>query len=155
MKKIGLLADTHNYLDPAILGYFEGCDEIWHAGDFGTLAIANQLREVAPVTGVYGNIDGNDVRGVYPLLVRRDVEGLDFMMTHIGGHPGRYALPVLPHFKEKTPDVFICGHSHIPVKLWRDKQRTHAVIESGCMQASRWLFKYTWTIVRVHVNRGR
>jgi len=153
MKKIGLLADTHNYLDPAILGYFEGCDEIWHAGDFGTLAIANQLREVAPVTGVYGNIDGNDVRGVYPLLIRRDVEGLDFMMTHIGGHPGRYALPVLPHFKEKTPDVFICGHSHI-LKIVRDKQMNNMLyLNPGA--AGRHGFQIYRTIVRFHVDQGK
>lgn len=153
MKKIGLLSDTHNYLDPAILDYFSACDEIWHAGDFGTLAIADQLRQVAPVFGVYGNIDGNDIRQEFPLVLRRNVEGVDFLMTHIGGHPGRYALPVHPQLKKDTPDVFICGHSHI-LKIVRDKALDNMLyLNPGA--AGRHGFQLYRTIVRFDVADGK
>ena len=94
MVKIGLISDTHHYLDPLITDYFRSCDEIWHAGDFGTLKLADDLAKIAPLRGVYGNIDGNDIRQVYPLNLRFELEGMHFLMTHIGGKPGRYALPI-------------------------------------------------------------
>ncbi|WP_431214965.1 metallophosphoesterase family protein [Puia sp. P3] len=76
MLKIGLISDTHHYLDPAVFRHFEACDEIWHAGDFGTIEIANKLKEFRPLKGVYGNIDGQDVRSIYsrdpPMAVRRN-----------------------------------------------------------------------------------
>ncbi|MCH8494866.1 MAG: metallophosphatase family protein [Balneolales bacterium] len=153
MIKIGLLSDTHNYLDPAILTYFETCDEIWHAGDFGTIAIADELRKVAPVIGVYGNIDGTDIKYDFPLVVRREVEGVHFFMTHIGGHPGRYALPVLQELKEHTPDVFICGHSHI-LKIVRDKSKNNMLyLNPGA--AGRHGFQQYRTIVRFEVHAGK
>jgi len=86
--KIGLLSDTHNYLDPDFSEYFSDCDEIWHAGDFGSIKIAESLRQIAPVIGVYGNIDGDDIRKEYPLHQRFIREGVDVWMTHIGGIPG-------------------------------------------------------------------
>ncbi|MCC5925383.1 MAG: metallophosphoesterase family protein [Bacteroidetes bacterium] len=153
MKKIGLLSDTHNYLDPSIPDYFKECDEIWHAGDFGTLTIADQLREIAPVFGVYGNIDGQDIRQEFPLVLRREVEGVDFFMTHIGGHPGRYALPVHPQLKSDTPDVFICGHSHI-LKIVRDRALNNMLyLNPGA--AGRHGFQLYRTIVRFDVDNGK
>src|SRR5690554_6122776 len=113
MIKIGLLSDTHNYLDAQIKEYFSDRDEIWHAGDFGNLNIAEQLQEIAPVIGVYGNIDGQDIRNVYPLHQRFMCEGLDVWMTHIGGIPNRYCIPIRDEIENNTPDLFICGHSHI------------------------------------------
>jgi uncharacterized protein len=120
MLKVGLLSDTHGYLDPSIHEHFSKCDEIWHAGDFGDLDTSQKLSAIAPLRGVYGNIDGSDIRSVYPLSLRFQLEGVDFFMTHIGGHPGRYALPVVDLLKSNPPDVFICGHSHI-LKIVRDK----------------------------------
>ena len=121
MMKIGLISDTHNYLDPQTLDYFSDCDEIWHAGDFGTIKIAEQLKEVAPVVGVYGNIDGQDIRSEYPLHQRFICEGVDVWMTHIGGIPGRYCIPIRQEMENNTPELFICGHSHI-LKVARDQQ---------------------------------
>ncbi|MDZ7680424.1 MAG: metallophosphoesterase family protein [Fodinibius sp.] len=94
MIKVGLISDTHSYLDPQVLDYFVDCDEIWHAGDFGTLEIADQLSEVAPLIGVYGNIDGQDIRQEYPLHQRFKRQGITFWMTHIGGTLGRYCIPI-------------------------------------------------------------
>jgi len=92
--KIGLISDTHSYFDPQLRSYFSDCDEIWHAGDFGTLKVAEQLEKIAPLRGVYGNIDGQDIRQEYPLHLRFKCEGIDVWMTHIGGSPGRYCLPI-------------------------------------------------------------
>src|SRR5690606_8580539 len=121
MTKIGLLSDTHSYLDDAILQHIEGCDEIWHAGDFGNMAVADALAAVRPLRGVYGNIDGQDIRGRYPEHLRFQCEEVDVWMTHIGGYPGRYS----PHVKEEIlrhpPTLFICGHSHI-LKVMYDQK---------------------------------
>lgn len=113
MQRIALLSDTHNYLDPKIFKYFDPCDQIWHAGDIGTVAIAGELAKIKPLVAVYGNIDGTDVRSEYPLNQRFMCEGVDVFMTHIGGYPGRYSLEALNEIKRKAPKLFICGHSHI------------------------------------------
>ncbi|WP_315821873.1 metallophosphoesterase family protein [Paraflavitalea speifideaquila] len=90
MTQIGLISDTHSFLDPAVFKHFDHCDEIWHAGDFGTLALANQLKGFKPLKGVYGNIDGNDISSVYPENLRWTCEEVEVFMTHIGGYPPRY-----------------------------------------------------------------
>ena len=121
MQRIALLSDTHNYLDPKLLKYFETCDQIWHAGDIGTIAITDELSKIKPVIAVYGNIDGQDVRKVHPLNQRFFCEEVDVYMTHIGGYPNRYSIEALEVIKKKPPKLFICGHSHI-LKVMFDKQ---------------------------------
>ncbi|MBA3706517.1 MAG: metallophosphoesterase family protein [Bacteroidetes bacterium] len=113
MQRIALLSDTHNYLDPAIFKYFESCHQIWHAGDIGTISIADELSKLKPVIAVYGNIDGQDVRKVYPKNQRFMCESVDVLMTHIGGYPNRYSPDALSEIKQSPPKLFICGHSHI------------------------------------------
>jgi uncharacterized protein len=113
MKRIGLLSDTHGYMDEAILNHFSECDEIWHAGDIGTLDVVDQLAALKPLRAVYGNIDGNLVRQEYPLHQRFMCEGVDVWMTHIGGYPGRYERYVTPEIYHHPPRLFISGHSHI------------------------------------------
>ena len=113
MQRIALLSDTHNYLDPKLFKYLEPCDQIWHAGDIGTVAITDELAKIRPVTAVYGNIDGTDVRRVFPLHQRFMCEEVDVFMTHIGGYPNRYSLEALAEIKRKAPKLFISGHSHI------------------------------------------
>ena len=90
MKKIGLLSDTHGYWDDKYLYYFEPCDEIWHAGDIGSLDVARRLADFRPLRAVYGNIDGQDIRRLFPETDRFTVEGADVVMKHIGGYPGKY-----------------------------------------------------------------
>ena len=90
MQRIALLSDTHNYLDEKIFKYFETCDQIWHAGDIGSIAIMDELRKIKPVIAVYGNIDGQDVRSVYKKNERWMCEKVDVLMTHIGGYPDKY-----------------------------------------------------------------
>jgi len=150
--KIGLISDTHNYLDPEIPGYFEECDEIWHAGDFGTIEIAEQLEEIAPVVGVYGNIDGQDIRKKYPLHQRFEREGVDVWMTHIGGIPGRYCIPIRDEIKKNPPDLFICGHSHI-LKIARD-QALNRMLFMNPGAAGKHGFQVYRTVIRFSVNNG-
>ena len=151
--KIGLISDTHNYLDTQVLDYFSDCDEIWHAGDFGTIKIADQLKEVAPLVGVYGNIDGQDIRTEYPLHQRFNCEGLDVWMTHIGGIPGRYCIPIREEMQNNTPEIFICGHSHI-LKVARDQQMEKMLyINPGA--AGRHGFQTERTIMRFAIHSGK
>ena len=121
MLKIGLISDTHHFLDDNVFRHFESCDEIWHAGDFGTIDIANKLKEFRPLKGVYGNIDGQDVRSVYPETLRWQSEGIKVYMTHIGGYPPKYNPTVKPRLLADPPQLFICGHSHILKVMYDDK----------------------------------
>ena len=113
MTHIGLLSDTHSHWDPRFAHYFAHCDEIWHAGDFGSLAVADRLCAIAPLRGVYGNIDGSDVRREFPLQLRFRCEDVDVLMKHIGGYPGRYDRSVVRSLTASPPQLFISGHSHI------------------------------------------
>jgi putative phosphoesterase len=113
MKKIGLISDTHGWLDPAVFKHFATCDEIWHAGDIGTLDVLEQLRKFKPTRAVYGNIDGHEIRIDCPEHLRWKCEEVDVWITHIGGRPGNYALPIKSQIKAHPPQLFICGHSHI------------------------------------------
>jgi len=113
MKKIGLLSDTHGYFDPRIPELFCDCEEIWHAGDFGSLAVSEQLANEKPLRGVYGNIDGPEIRDAHPLDQRFECEGLDVWITHIGGYPGKYESRVFRSIRTSPPGLFISGHSHL------------------------------------------
>lgn len=121
MTKIGLISDTHSYLDPVIFKHFENVDEIWHAGDFGTLELANQLKDFKPLKGVYGNIDGNDIRRVYPEKLRWKCEEVEVYMTHIGGYPPKYNAAVKKELTANPPQLFIDGHSHILKVMFDEK----------------------------------
>lgn len=111
--KIGLLSDTHSYLDPKVFSHFALCDEIWHAGDIGDSAVADALESFKPFRAVYGNIDTRETQIRYPENLRFECEGIEVLITHIGGAPPNYNPRVKKLLKEQTPDLFICGHSHI------------------------------------------
>ncbi len=113
MTKIGLISDTHDYLDDAVFRHFEHCDEIWHAGDFGTASIADALKTFKPLRGVYGNIDGYDIRSEYPENLVWQCEEVKILMTHIGGYPPKYNPRSKKLIRENQPQLFISGHSHI------------------------------------------
>ena len=121
MTRIGLISDTHNYLDEAVFKHFEECNEIWHAGDFGTVVIADRLKEFKPLKGVYGNIDGYDIRSIYPEKLVWNCEGVKVYMKHIGGHPGKYAPGVKQDLLLNNAKLFISGHSHILKIIYDDK----------------------------------
>ncbi len=153
MIKIGLISDTHNYLDPQIAEYFSDRDEIWHAGDFGEITIARDLEKIAPVIGVYGNIDGQDIRQEFPLHQRFEREGIDVWMTHIGGIPGRYCLPIREEIENNTPNLFICGHSHI-LKIARD-QSLNKMLYMNPGAAGKHGFQVYRTVVRFAIHNQK
>lgn len=120
MKKILLLSDTHSHIDSTILDYARQADEIWHAGDIGSITVTDQLAQIAPVRAVFGNIDDQLTRREFPEHLDFYCEGVQVYMTHIGGYPGKYAPGVRQRLKELKPKIFICGHSHI-LKVMYDK----------------------------------
>ncbi len=120
MTKIGLLSDTHGYIDSKLLEFFSNCDEIWHAGDIGSIDVANKLAEYKIFKAVHGNIDGAEIRREYNMHIRFMCEDVDVWITHIGGYPGRYSQYVWPDIVKKPPKLFISGHSHI-LKVMNDK----------------------------------
>lgn len=151
--KIALLADTHNFLNEKIYEYIRDCDEIWHAGDFGTIAIADQLAAVKPLVGVYGNIDGQDVRIVYPENQVFEREHLKIWMTHIGGYPPKYKPGIKKQLDAIKPDIFVCGHSHI-LKVVRDQERNKMLcINPGA--AGKQGFQKVSTFLTFHINAGK
>lgn len=121
MKHIGLLSDTHDFIPERLYFFFERVDEIWHAGDFGSINTADKLADFKPLKGVYGNIDGQEVRTAHPQHQRFLCEDVDVWMTHIGGYPGRYERYVTPGIYKNPPNLFISGHSHI-LKVIYDKK---------------------------------
>lgn len=152
MKKIGLLSDTHGYLDPAVFKHFETVDEIWHAGDFGNIALADELAAFKPLRGVYGNIDGKDVHLVYPENLRFFCEEVDVWITHIGGYPGKYNLAVKPEIYTTPPALFICGHSHI-LKVIFDKKINCLHLNPGAAGKQGW--HKTRTLLRFSISEKR
>ncbi len=121
MIKIGLLSDTHGFVDNKIFKFFKECDEIWHAGDIGNMETAIALERIAKLRAVYGNIDGHELRIAFPQNQRFTSEKVDVWITHIGGYPGRYNRLVVPEIYNNPPKLFISGHSHI-LKIMRDKK---------------------------------
>lgn len=121
LTHIGLISDTHSYLDPTVFEHFKNCDEIWHAGDFGNIEIANELNSFKPLKGVYGNIDGYDIKSVYPEQLVFKCEKVKVMMRHIGGYPPRYNPETKKEILIHKPQLFISGHSHILKIMYDDK----------------------------------
>ena len=137
MKRIGLISDTHGYLDEAVFKHFDKCDEIWHAGDFGPVEIANKLAAFKPLKGVYGNIDGQDIRTIYPETLRFTCEEITVFMTHIGGYPPKYNAAVKKQLMADPPQLFICGHSHI-LKVMFDESLKCLHMNPGAAGVQGW-----------------
>jgi len=148
LKRIGLLSDTHGYLDKRIIEHFSLCDEIWHAGDFGT-DVADALKNFKPLRGVYGNIDGIEIRQQFPLNNRFTIDGLDVWITHIGGYPGHYDVKVKEEIHKNPPKLFICGHSHI-LKVMPDKKLNLLHINPGAAGKSG--FHIMRTIIKFEID---
>lgn len=130
MKKIGLLSDTHGFLDERIHKYFKDCDEIWHAGDLGTIEVLETLEKWKPVRAVYGNIDGHQLRAALPEIQRFRCEKIKVLIKHIGGYPGRYDKSIYNSIVNNRPDIFISGHSHI-LKVINDPKHNLLHINPG------------------------
>jgi putative phosphoesterase len=121
LTKIGLISDTHSFLDEAVFKHFSNCDEIWHGGDFGDIAVIEKLLAFKPLKGVYGNIDGTEIRAQFPEQLVFMCEGVKVMMRHIGGYPPRYNPETKKELLIHQPQLFISGHSHILKVMYDDK----------------------------------
>ncbi|MEZ5401090.1 MAG: metallophosphoesterase family protein [Bryobacteraceae bacterium] len=150
--RIGLLSDTHGFIDEAVFTYFAECDEIWHAGDFGSVALFDRLHAFKPTRGVWGNIDGADVRAALPRDLEWDCEGLKVYMTHIGGYPGNYDRRVRTELPRRRPGLFICGHSHI-LKVMRDPALDLVHMNPGACGHTGW--HSMRTLLRFSVLEGK
>jgi len=152
MIKIGLISDTHGFLDDRVFKHFENCDEIWHAGDFGTIELADKLAAFKPLRGVYGNIDGKELRQTFPENLRFNCEGLDVWMTHIGGYPDRYSMEVRKDIYINPPGLFISGHSHI-LKVIFDKKINCLHLNPGAAGKQGW--HKIRTLMRFAIDAGK
>ena len=128
--KIGVLSDTHGWIDPAVYEHFAGVDEIWHAGDAGNIDVINELETFKPLRAVWGNCDGFEVRSATSEYLNFIVEGKRVLMIHIGGYPGRYDSRARDLIRDLKPDIFVCGHSHI-LKVIYDKSHSMLCINPG------------------------
>jgi uncharacterized protein len=150
--RIGLLSDTHGYLDEAVFRYFAECDELWHAGDFGSIEILDRLQEHKPVRGVYGNVDGAQLRAALPQDLSWECDGLKVFMTHIGGYPGNYDPRAGKELRRLRPGLFICGHSHI-LKVTRDTGLGILHMNPGACGHKGW--HLVRTLLRFTVEAGK
>lgn len=151
MKKILLLSDTHTYLDEAILHHVKEADEVWHAGDIGSLEIYERIKAIKPIRAVFGNIDGQELRIQIPKIAKFECEGLKIMMTHIGGYPNKYESTILPQILEYKPNIFISGHSHI-LKIMNDKKLGLLHLNPGAI--GKFGFHLKRTMIRFEIDNG-
>jgi len=149
MRKIGLLSDTHGFLDKDILAFLENVDEIWHAGDIGMVQVLETLQLSKPVRAVYGNIDNHEIRSLVPKIQLFSVEDVRVFMVHIGGYPGNYEGTIKSLLKESRARIFIAGHSHI-LKVIPDKDLDLLHLNPGA--AGRSGFHQLQTAMRLEID---
>ena len=150
---IGLLSDTHGFLDPKVYHHFQSVDEVWHAGDIGDLSLLDQLEAFKPVRAVHGNIDGAALRARLPLDWQFTCEGVSVFMTHIGGTPPRYNTRVRGILQAIQPNLFICGHSHILSVRRDDKLNQMLYVNPGA--AGNHGFHHIKTLIRFTLGDGK
>ena len=151
MKRIGLLSDTHGHWDDKYETYFDTCDEVWHAGDIGSLELAARFEKMKPFRAVHANIDDGPTRVAYPATLRFMVEEVDVLITHIGGYPGRYDPSIRARLTADPPKLFIAGHSHI-LKVMYDKKLECLHINPGA--AGKYGFHKVRTLLRFVLDHG-
>ncbi len=150
--KVGLLSDTHGYLDPSIFNYFKDCDEIWHAGDVGNVALLETLEYFKPLRAVFGNIDGHDIRMRTQETALISCGGMRIMMTHIAGKPPSFTKNIRALLVAKQPNILVCGHSHI-LKVIFDKKYNILYLNPGA--AGKHGFHKVKTLLRFEIEHGK
>ena len=152
MKKIGIISDTHNYLDEQVFEYFKNVDEIWHAGDIGTSMITDKLKNFKPLRVVFGNIDGHELRAQFPEDLIFKIDDCKIFITHIAGAVGVYNQRVREIIKQEKPNILVCGHSHI-LKIMRDEKFNLLHINPGAAGVHG--FHKMKTILRFEIENGK
>lgn len=151
MIKIGIISDTHGYLDPKVLDYFNDVDEIWHAGDIGSLDVTDQLKAHKPLRAVYGNIDNQLIRSEFRLNEIFILDKLKVLITHIAGYPGTYSNRVKELIIKHQPQLVVCGHSHI-LKVMKDPVFNHLHMNPGAAGVHGFHIKKT--LIRFEIHSG-
>jgi hypothetical protein len=151
--KIGLLSDTHGFLDKKVYEYFGKCDEIWHAGDIGENGVFEKLSEFKKVRAVYGNIDGTSLRSALPADQIFELEGMKIWITHIAGYPPRYTPAVKKRIPEISPAVLVCGHSHI-LRVMTDKKANNLLYLNPGAAGIQGFHKVK-TLLRFSIAKGK
>ena len=152
MAYVGLISDTHGLWDPRVRDFLSPVDTIWHAGDFGTVEVFDAVSAFKPLTAVYGNCDGAELRRCCPPVQVFTLEGVKVLMMHIGGYPGRYDSRALQLIAAHRPDLFVCGHSHI-LKVMNDKHFNMLTLNPGA--AGNFGFHTVQTALRFRIAGGR
>jgi len=152
MKKILLLSDTHSFIDDQILKFVKQADEVWHAGDIGSISVIDTIKKLKPVRAVFGNIDDHLVRSEFPLDQQFTIEKVSVWMTHIGGYPNRYDLRIRDEIKKNRTTLFISGHSHI-LKVMFDKKLSLLHMNPGA--AGKHGFHKVRTMLRFEINKDK
>ena len=152
MTKIGIISDTHSYLDKQVFEYFKDVDEIWHAGDIGINIVTDQLKNFKPLRAVYGNIDGHEIRAEFPEDLIFNIDDCKIFITHIAGAVGVYNQRVREIIKQEKPNILVCGHSHI-LKIMRDEKFNLLHINPGAAGVHG--FHKMKTILRFEIENGK
>ena len=152
MKKILLLSDTHGYIDEQILKFVKQADEVWHAGDIGSLSVTDTIEKLRPIRAVYGNIDDANIRSEFPLNNKFTIEKVSVWLTHIGGYPNRYDQRISKEIAKNPPKLFISGHSHI-LKVMFDKKLNLLHMNPGA--AGKHGFHKVRTMLRFEINEDK
>ena len=151
MKKILLLSDTHSFIDEQLLKHVKFSDEVWHAGDIGSIDVTDEIKKHKPLIAVYGNIDNSIIRSEFPLDQKFESEGVSVWMTHIGGYPNNYNIRIREEVKLNPPKLFISGHSHI-LKVIFDKKLNLLHLNPGAI--GKHGFHKVRTMLRFEIDKG-
>lgn len=149
--KIGLISDTHGFLHPRVRHHFNDCDEVWHAGDIGTLELLEEMEGQYKIRAVFGNIDNDKIRVATEEVAVFEVDGLKVLMSHIMGYPGRYNPTARELIQKHKPGMVICGHSHI-LKVIYDKKNMHLHVNPGAAGKKGW--HKVMTLIKFDINQG-
>lgn len=152
MKRIGLLSDTHSWIDDRIIHYLKDCDEIWHAGDIGDISVAAQLSSLKPFRAVNGNIDNQEIKKLYREYECWEEEGFKILMIHIAGPLGKYTRQTRMLIDKLNPDILVCGHSHI-LKVAKDPSFNLMYVNPGA--AGKQGFHHLRTMLKFELDRGQ
>lgn len=150
--RIGLISDTHGWLDARVKEHFANCDEIWHAGDIGSLSVSEELASWKPLRAVWGNVDGGEIRKSFPEHLQFSINGVRVWITHIGGKPPRYNRDVITELRTSPPDLFICGHSHI-LSVQFDEKLKMMYMNPGAAGRHGW--HQMRTLLRFTIDAGK
>lgn len=152
MLQVGIFSDTHGAIHPKLFTFFKDCDELWHAGDWGSPEAVEEIKNFKPLRSVYGNIDRTEIRSQFDEVLEFETEKLKVCMLHIGGYPGHYSLRFKKVLKARVPDIMVCGHSHI-LKVMRDPLNNLMHFNPGA--AGNQGFHKVCTALRLQIDKGQ